>query len=860
MSNYNSTHTGAELDEAVGRVLDGGSIKVQTDTNTADITILKGRMTTAEEELEFVESAISPSGGSSEVTLDLASGTAITNKWYLDSTYSQWINSDATTWGSVVDVSSYRGREFFFTRDKTQYCRYGWLKNINGINTLYTPANFCTGQSLQKYSPNQGDASYTGVVPDDASYFYCAVRISGTDITQSLKISAEQGGGIDLSLLHTTDKSCLINAINEIADRDTSVDQEARDAIGIGDGQQTTYTPDLTSGIANTNKWYLGSSDSHWTNTDATTWGSAVNVSAFRGGSFTFTRLTSQLCRFGWLKSLNGIGKAWAQSAADFCTGESLNVISANSGSASYTGVVPSDASFFYCATKISGTDITMSLTIELDESGLERLHTTDKSNLVNAINETYDIASSGGSGSATKEIALVGGKLTNAGLPVGSLTARTNFMCAYHTPRLIRCASISSVTLLTGETMRIFCFSGNTLLTTVSDVSNIPAEADGFMIEVSSSAEYTTGRKLTLSLVGYRGEVALDGLRSTPIFLSYEVQVPNISVNGLLAERHYDNGYVMLPPNYSPDGEPCPIAMFCHGSEGYKFGETTIQNYQAYLTYVCNNGYIVCDCNGITDKYMISGGSLANNHDVEFCPVGLASRKGLYEAITAHFNARTDGVYLFGKSMGGLMVGLLAYHQPFKVRCVGALAPAIASVVAQARWMANEEVDFVKQQFGITGTWPAYNGWSGSAATAGKATILANIDKFCGYDPFFAGSDLDPVEMVNTAYAYTLFNINETDVWALVNASHKYQPCPIKIWGAADDASTPYPIWQMYKKMVDNAFGLCELRTMPNDTGGHNSVDSSPQALQATVTPKHGTEVTVPLAYAELVEWFGRW
>lgn len=48
MSNYNSTHTGAELDEAIGRVIDGGSIKVQVDTNTTNITDLQGRMTTAE--------------------------------------------------------------------------------------------------------------------------------------------------------------------------------------------------------------------------------------------------------------------------------------------------------------------------------------------------------------------------------------------------------------------------------------------------------------------------------------------------------------------------------------------------------------------------------------------------------------------------------------------------------------------------------------------------------------------------------------------------------------------------------------------------------------------------------------------
>lgn len=48
MSNYNSTHTGAQLDEAISRVIDGGAIKVQTDTNTANISNLQGRMTTAE--------------------------------------------------------------------------------------------------------------------------------------------------------------------------------------------------------------------------------------------------------------------------------------------------------------------------------------------------------------------------------------------------------------------------------------------------------------------------------------------------------------------------------------------------------------------------------------------------------------------------------------------------------------------------------------------------------------------------------------------------------------------------------------------------------------------------------------------
>jgi uncharacterized protein YbcI len=69
MSNYNSIHTGAELDEAIGRVIDGGSIKVQTDTNTTDIADLKGRMTTAEgnitstaSELDTVEGTVTSQG------------------------------------------------------------------------------------------------------------------------------------------------------------------------------------------------------------------------------------------------------------------------------------------------------------------------------------------------------------------------------------------------------------------------------------------------------------------------------------------------------------------------------------------------------------------------------------------------------------------------------------------------------------------------------------------------------------------------------------------------------------------------------------------------------------------------------
>jgi hypothetical protein len=63
-----------------------------------------------------------------------------------------------------------------------------------------------------------------------------------------------------------------------------------------------------------------------------------------------------------------------------------------------------------------------------------------------------------------------------------------------------------------------------------------------------------------------------------------------------------------------------------------------------------------------------------------------------------------------------------------------------------------------------------------------------------------------------------------------------------------------------MYRDMIRNANGICYLRTMPDGCGGHHAVDTSETAPVVTLQTKYGGEMTVPVAYAELLDWFNRW
>lgn len=81
----------------------------------------------------------------------------------------------------------------------------------------------------------------------------------------------------------------------------------------------------------------------------------------------------------------------------------------------------------------------------------------------------------------------------------------------------------------------------------------------------------------------------------------------------------------------------------------------------------------------------------------------------------------------------------------------------------------------------------------------------------------------------------------------------------PIKIWAASDDNAISYRLCSAFIQSIKNAGGNAVLRTMPDNSGGHHSVDTDENAPKVTsITTKLGvTHTNVPLAYVEMVEWF---
>jgi hypothetical protein len=64
------------------------------------------------------------------------------------------------------------------------------------------------------------------------------------------------------------------------------------------------------------------------------------------------------------------------------------------------------------------------------------------------------------------------------------------------------------------------------------------------------------------------------------------------------------------------------------------------------------------------------------------------------------------------------------------------------------------------------------------------------------------------------------------------------------------------------YIQSLKNCGCVAELRTMPNGTGGHHSVDTDANALKVeSIVTKCGiTHTNVPLAYVEAIEFFRRY
>lgn len=370
---------------------------------------------------------------------------------------------------------------------------------------------------------------------------------------------------------------------------------------------------------------------------------------------------------------------------------------------------------------------------------------------------------------------------------------------------------------------------------------------------------------------------------------------------------RYYDNGYVELPPNYTNNGTPVPLVVFIHGTGGWAtsagFSGEPNTNYDSLKDFIVNNGYALCDCVGITNANKTLKDQDGTN---AFAAPSFASCiKDMVKYLCANYNICDDGVYIYGKSSGGYVLHLLTQQQGLKIRAAASLAPAI-SVLANIAYSIKtnySSAEMMCEQLGITGLKSSWSNNSALGVTRSGSEedeifndfvefISNNIHKFRQVDPFFYGCDLSDEQVANVVVSAfndsgavfpvkSTTNTNPTkreyyksqSAMSILNYSRIHVNVPTKIWIASNDTSVSYISAKLFVELAQRTGSPVYLRRMPSfiqnssysgtrtSAGGHTSVDTNANAPKVLYKPKYSdTAVNIPIAYAELVDWFNRY
>lgn len=359
--------------------------------------------------------------------------------------------------------------------------------------------------------------------------------------------------------------------------------------------------------------------------------------------------------------------------------------------------------------------------------------------------------------------------------------------------------------------------------------------------------------------------------------FFSFEVSAPYIPVQSNdetadylgITGRYFDNGYIITPPNYCRKGRPVPLIIFVHGTNGYWFNETGIQSYGEYLRFLSYNGYAVADCSGLSNLY---GMSYSNNDKInsKISPISISCYISLYKFLIHNFNIDPNGVYILGKSSGGLLTSWFAQTDVLPVIAAAGLAPSLDLYGSDMRYgcSSTNQVKFWLSLFGYTNIDENIEASTTRyLLTQNELTyIRSQINKCQGFDPIAMNSDLDYsqyIELANntpdgniSGYTRPLYADND-DMVALVNAAKKYHMKPFKIWHAVDDTNVLITTSEWFVQMAQRGGQMCYLRKFPAGCGGHHAVDNASNAPKVNYKTKFGGAVNIPVAYAEVSDWF---
>ncbi len=238
--------------------------------------------------------------------------------------------------------------------------------------------------------------------------------------------------------------------------------------------------------------------------------------------------------------------------------------------------------------------------------------------------------------------------------------------------------------------------------------------------------------------------------------------------------QLYEDNGFIILPENYSETGEATRLVINCHGAGGTVTTDDSQVEHQALTQYLAANGYAVMDVCGLPYKYAEENGiDIRNNIG---SPIAVRCYVKAYRYCMEKFNLKRE-VFVHGGSMGGISSTNLVLSGMIPVIAHSAFCPVL---------------DTYNQIF--------LRPWSGGLPKTA-------LGKLYGLDTDSSGE-----------YVYDEKKISGYN--PTKNKRAEVYPVPVKFWHCIDDGTVSYETTKKFVDSIKENGGVAELRTFPY--GGH--------------------------------------
>ena len=413
---------------------------------------------------------------------------------------------------------------------------------------------------------------------------------------------------------------------------------------------------------------------------------------------------------------------------------------------------------------------------------------------------------------------------------------------------------SIEKLTVSHGTIYIQFFASDYTKLSSVSykeqDVVTIPKACDFIRIEIATSEELENIVIRFYDTVDEPREVKRSGISEISEKLTYKV-----------SDDVHTTSRLMLPPNYTIDGDKVPLILWLEGSGSSlsSWNGDFNSNKLPYLRYLRDEGFAVFSVYAWGNKYAEKYPKCGNSFPYPI-PTNLECIKKGVEYICSRYNIDADNIHIMSKSQGGQCALYYASCNELNAKSIGMFAPVLDYLSMPGEAMYKDTRAAIADDLNFTGDVEYFaSDRFLSYSDEGRAFLRENLPRLMTLNEAWTNlSGATPEELFEssmddckTFWTEEIWKTDRTDIYTHTDYA-KTAVVPVKIWGAKDDAATPYLKMVEVVVQLKNGGSVAELRTL---TGGHSCADVG--SLRVNVTTALGIEhKNVPIGWVENIEW----